>query len=587
MCSGMTPRGVMMVSAGVCYFCRVCLWWFGSGLWVVWCVSGMLGVPVGRKKDSDHETRVETGGRAGCRGHVVFGGGLASAADGVGGASGGVSQCVPDKSTIAQCFPDKALAQDIARQLKGDANKTGEVLTSKDVDDVTSLDFRDSSVASVQGLQVFTNLEDLYLPGTKVSDVSALAKLTKLRYLYLSNTRVSDVSALAKLTKLKTLDLSGTRVSDATLASVAKLTNLNGLSLSGTRVSDVSPLAGLKGLSGLGLSDTKVSDAALASVAKLTTLWSLELSGTRVSDAALASVAKLPELDTLDLSKTQVSDVSALAKLTKLKTLDLSGTRVLNLRSLRGLPLSSNMYARTSEEETSFADVHPSMKLTVNSDGSVSMPAPRWIDGTVVAPSSTSPAGGTLDAKRGVVTWKKYDAKASYSYDFMRFFTVSDGSVQFSGHVAGVKPSTSGKPAVVSGVTMWRLYNPNSGEHFYTGNTAERDHLVHVGWKYEGVGWVAPAKSSTPVYRMYNPNAGDHHYTMNPAERDMLVRAGWKYEGVGWYSATNAGRAPVYREYNPNAKSGSHNYTLNWAEHKHLGAIGWSLEGVAWYAARG
>lgn len=98
---------------------------------------------------------------------------------------------------------------------------------------------------------------------------------------------------------------------------------------------------------------------------------------------------------------------------------------------------------------------------------------------------------------------------------------------------------------------------------------------------------MAPAKSSEPVYRMYNPNAGEHHYTMNASERDMLKGKGWKYEGVGWYSATNAGRAPVYREYNTNARSGYHNYTLSWAEHKHLGAIGWSLEGVAWYACRG
>ena len=29
---------------------------------------------------------------------------------------------------------------------------------------------------------------------------------------------------------------------------------------------------------------------------------------------------------------------------------------------------------------------------------------------------------------------------------------------------------------------MHRLYNPNSGEHFYTSTVAERDHLVSVGW---------------------------------------------------------------------------------------------------------
>ena len=134
-------------------------------------------------------------------------------------------------------------------------------------------------------------------------------------------------------------------------------------------------------------------------------------------------------------------------------------------------------------------------------------------------------------------------------------------------------------------VTMWRLYNPNSGEHFYTGNTAERDHLVHVGWKSEGVGWTAPVKGD-PVYRLYNPNAGDHHYTLNPAERDMLVRAGWKYEGIGWYSASASvtGRKPLYRQYNPNARAGAHNYTLSKAENDHLVCVGWRAEGLAWYA---
>ena len=64
-------------------------------------------------------------------------------------------------------------------------------------------------------------------------------------------------------------------------------------------------------------------------------------------------------------------------------------------------------------------------------------------------------------------------------------------------------------------VDMYRLYNPNSGEHFYTANPAEKNNLVSLGWRYEGIGWTAPKKSNTPVYRLYNPNSGDHHYTVN------------------------------------------------------------------------
>ncbi len=137
----------------------------------------------------------------------------------------------------------------------------------------------------------------------------------------------------------------------------------------------------------------------------------------------------------------------------------------------------------------------------------------------------------------------------------------------------------------VETVEMYRLYNPNAGEHFYTNNAAERDHLVSIGWKSEGTGWTAPKTSKTPVYRLYNPNAGDHHYTTSAYERDSLVKAGWNDEGIGWYS-DDAQTVPVYREYNPNAKAGAHNFTTNKAEDEMLANAGWNQEGIAWYAVK-
>lgn len=131
---------------------------------------------------------------------------------------------------------------------------------------------------------------------------------------------------------------------------------------------------------------------------------------------------------------------------------------------------------------------------------------------------------------------------------------------------------------------MHRLYNPNSGEHFYTANTGEKNHLVKVGWKSEGIGWIAPS-SGNAVYRLYNKNAGDHHYTMNANEKNHLVKVGWKYEGIGWYSDAKKA-VPLYRAYNPNAKAGSHNYTVNYAEQKNLLKHGWRNEGIAWYGIK-
>ena len=135
---------------------------------------------------------------------------------------------------------------------------------------------------------------------------------------------------------------------------------------------------------------------------------------------------------------------------------------------------------------------------------------------------------------------------------------------------------------------MNRLYNPNSGEHFYTADIKEKEALVDLGWNDEGYGWVAaPTKNASAdraVYRLYNPNAGDHHYTMSEDERDTLVAYGWKDEKVGWYSAAED-KTPVYRQYNPYANgAGSHNYTTDKAENNYLVSLGWIYEGTAWTA---
>lgn len=130
--------------------------------------------------------------------------------------------------------------------------------------------------------------------------------------------------------------------------------------------------------------------------------------------------------------------------------------------------------------------------------------------------------------------------------------------------------------------TIYRLYNPNSGEHFYTLNYLEEEYLSSIGWRYEGIGWYTPYVSNTPVYRMYNPNAGDHHYTMNYNEVTWLVSLGWNYEGISWYSDDNRSTV-LYRLYNPNAYSGAHHYTMNSVERDVLVNVGWNYEGIAWY----
>ena len=128
---------------------------------------------------------------------------------------------------------------------------------------------------------------------------------------------------------------------------------------------------------------------------------------------------------------------------------------------------------------------------------------------------------------------------------------------------------------------MYRLYNPNNSEHFYTISAFEKNYLVSIGWNDEGIGWYAPT-TGMPVYRLYNPNVGDHHYTLSAGERDYLVRVGWNDEGVAWYSDVKK-TVPVYRLYNPFAVTGMHHYTTSYGEAKYLSSIGWQYEGTGWY----
>jgi surface protein len=178
----------------------------------------------------------------------------------------------------------------------------------------------------------------------------------------------------------------------------------------------------------------------------------------------------------------------------------------------------------------------------------------------------------TPDTEYG--TWWRGEGKA-YTPEELRGFA--------RGELEGTWTWYMGEQPKPASVNMFRLYNPNTGEHFYTSNTGERDATVAAGWKSEGVGWKAPSTSNTPVYRLYNEHSGgEHHYTMSKGERDSLIAAGWKDEGIGWYS-DDAKSVPVYREYNPNQIACNHNFTTSKNEHDTLVKLGWKDEGTAWY----
>ena len=130
--------------------------------------------------------------------------------------------------------------------------------------------------------------------------------------------------------------------------------------------------------------------------------------------------------------------------------------------------------------------------------------------------------------------------------------------------------------------SMYRMYNPNTGEHFYTGSMEERMTLETAGWQYEGVGFTFPATTGKPVYRLFQPSTGEHLYTMDEAEKAALMAQGWNLEGIAFNSG-NSSEVPQYRLYNPNVSVGAYHFTASEAEKDVLLALGWQYQGIGFY----
>ena len=166
---------------------------------------------------------------------------------------------------------------------------------------------------------------------------------------------------------------------------------------------------------------------------------------------------------------------------------------------------------------------------------------------------------------------------------------VTRGSQRF-GHVDfGIPPAGRSNETIngsgdanehPSKVRFYRAYNPTVGSHFFTASQAEFENSIRGGYQDEstntdGFEILAVQEPGTvALYRLYNLQTGRHYYTSNAAEADFLEAlvpapttgpdtrtTGWRNEGVAGYvfASDTPGTTPVYRLYN--SFSGSHLFT--------------------------
>ena len=117
-------------------------------------------------------------------------------------------------------------------------------------------------------------------------------------------------------------------------------------------------------------------------------------------------------------------------------------------------------------------------------------------------------------------------------------------------------------------VRMFRTYAPSVDYHFFTTSTAEFNSVVAGGGYRDETtnqqGFAVPdtkVGGAVGIHRMYNPNSGRHYYTAADNERDFLETQGWRYEKDegNIFNTQVTDTVEVFRLYNNN--SGVHLYT--------------------------
>ena len=172
-------------------------------------------------------------------------------------------------------------------------------------------------------------------------------------------------------------------------------------------------------------------------------------------------------------------------------------------------------------------------------------------------------AEGDWDGRRGDSSGREICERSYYSYGYKYIIRPPEG--------AGKVSIKEEKGAV------YRLYNPNDGQHHLTASHSEAETLASVGWDYEGVAFRSG--DGEQVYRLYNPFGGQHILTASAEEGMSLAIAGWVVESVAFKAG---GDKDVHRVYNPN--NGDHLFTTSTAERDSLVKAGWQSEGVAFKA---
>lgn len=161
------------------------------------------------------------------------------------------------------------------------------------------------------------------------------------------------------------------------------------------------------------------------------------------------------------------------------------------------------------------------------------------------------------------------DTKSGEFFEFLRAMLSSPGALYFAlvtGVVLALIVHAYFTARIARGpVPLYRAYHPQTGAHFYTTDTAERDNATNnLGYVAEQIAcyiFGSESPGTIPLYRAFRGTNKDHFYTTNKAEFNNAVRnEGYVREEIAGYVCPTAttGTVPFHRLF-----KGTHFYTTS------------------------
>lgn len=140
---------------------------------------------------------------------------------------------------IKDIFPDPMFAKQVARTLEKEIT---DPLTREDVETTTMIEVVRFEVTSIEGIDVFKNLENLYAAFNKIEAIpESIENLTELKLIDFYQNKIETIpESIGNLTKLEYLDLGSNFKIGSLPESIWSLTELKLLNISGMAITSIS-----------------------------------------------------------------------------------------------------------------------------------------------------------------------------------------------------------------------------------------------------------------------------------------------------------------------------------------------------------